>query len=237
MPTGGFVIHSEQLTVETNNASPARWFVLIEGDGAAWLTPTRPPIDPTPENSAVLKLAKTIHQRSKANVLYLARPCQYPKKTGIKCRLKDWTTERFSTRHVDALLGAFVRDVPLGSQITLFGHSGGGVMALQLAGRLGDEVAIRKIVMTGTPVDVNAWTQANGYSDLVMENYPDSLRALAARSVPVFALFGDLDSVVPERYMGIAAEAGLSIQTQVLTNTNHSQLARSESTLEILLDP
>ena len=237
MPTGGFVIHSEQLTVETNNASPARWFVLIEGDGAAWLTPTRPPIDPTPENSAVLKLAKTIHQRSKANVLYLARPCQYPKKTGINCRLKDWTTERFSTRHVDALLGAFVRDVPLGSQITMFGHSGGGVMALQLAGRLGDKVAIRKIVMTGTPVDVNAWTQANGYSDLVMENYPDSLRALAARSVPVFALFGDLDSVVPERYMGIAAEAGLSIQTQVLTNTNHSQLARSESTLEILLDP
>ena len=110
-------------------------------------------------------------------------------------------------------------------------------MALQLAGRLEDKVAIRKIVITGTPVDVNAWTKANGYSDLAMENYPDSLRALAARSVPVFALFGDLDSVVPEKYMGIAAEAGLSIQTRVLTNTSHGQLAGSESTLEILLDP
>ena len=237
MPTGGFVIHTEQLTAETNNASPERWFVLIEGDGAAWLTPTRPPIDPTPENSAVLELAKTIHQRSKANVLYLARPCQYPKKTGIKCQLKHWTTERFSTKHVDALLGAFAREVPPGSQVTLFGHSGGGVMALQLAGRLGDKVAIRKIVITGTPVDVSEWTRANGFSDLTVENYLDSLRALAARTVPVFALFGDLDSVVPEKYMGIAAEAGLSIQTRVLTNTSHGQLAGSESTLEILLDP
>lgn len=237
MPTDGFVIHTEQLTVETNKGSPARWFVLVEGDGAAWLTSTRPPIDPTPKNSAVLELAKTIHQRSKTNVLYLARPCQYPKKTGIKCRLKDWTTERFAERHVDALLGAFAREVPPGSQVTLFGHSGGGVMALQLAGRLGDKVAIRKIVITGTPVDVNEWTRANGFSDLTVENYLDSLRALAARTVPVFALFGDLDSVVPEGFMGVATEAGLSIQTRVLANTSHGQLARSESTLEILLDP
>ena len=159
------------------------------------------------------------------------------KKTGIKCQLKHWTTERFSTKHVDALLGAFAREVPPGSQVTLFGHSGGGVMALQLAGRLGDKVAIRKIVITGTPVDVSEWTRANGFSDLTVENYLDSLRALAARTVPVFALFGDLDSVVPEKYMGIAAEAGLSIQTRVLTNTSHGQLAGSESTLEILLDP
>ena len=237
MPTNGFVIHTEQLTVETNNASPARWFVFIEGDGAAWFSPTRPPIDPTPKNSPVLELAKTIHEKSESNVLYLARPCQYPKKTGIKCRLKDWTTDRFSAKHVDALLGAVARNVPPGSQVTLFGHSGGGVMALQLASRLGDKVAIRKIVMTGTPIDVNAWTQANGYSDLAMENYLDSLRVLAARLVPIFALFGDLDPVVPEIYMGIAAEAELSIQTRVLTNTSHSQLARSKSTLEILLDP
>ena len=231
------LIHTEQLTVETDRDSPPRWFVLIEGDGAAWLAPNRPPIDPTPENSVVLELAKLIHQRSKSNVLYLARPCQYQKKTGAKCRLKDWTTERFAAKHVDALLEAFAQNVPPGSEVTLFGHSGGGVMALQLAGRLGDRVAIRKIVMTGTPVDVNAWTKANGYTDLAMENYPDSLRALAARSVPVFALFGDLDSAVPESYMGVAAEAGLSIQTRVLTNTSHGQLARSESTLEILLDP
>jgi pimeloyl-ACP methyl ester carboxylesterase len=237
MPTNGFAIHIEQLTVEMNDGGPARWFVLIEGDGAAWPTPTRPPIDPTPENSAVLELAKTIHQRSKSNVLYLARPCQYPKTTGIKCHLKDWTTDRFATKHVDTLLGAVTQNVPKGAQVTLFGHSGGGVMALQLAGRLGDEVAIRKIVITGTPVDVSEWTRANGFSDLTVENYLDSLRALAARTVPVFALFGDLDSVVPEKYMRIAAEAGLSIQTRELTNTSHGQLARSETTLEILLDP
>ena len=237
MPTGGFVIHTEQLTAETNNASPVRWFVLIEGDGAAWLTSTRPPMDPTPENSAVLELAKTIHQRSKANVLYLARPCQYPKKTSAKCQPKDWTTDRFAAKHVDALLGAFTRHVPQGSQVTLFGHSGGGVMALQLAARVGDGTPIRKIVMTGTPIDVNAWTQANGYSELTLENYADSLRDLAARSVPVFALFGDLDTVVSESYMGVAAEAGLSIQARVLTNTSHGQLAISETTLKILLEP
>jgi pimeloyl-ACP methyl ester carboxylesterase len=233
----GILIHTEQLTVETNKGSPPRWFVLIEGDGAAWPTPTRPPIDPTPKNSSVLELAELIHQRSKSNVLYLARPCQYPKKTGTNCQPKDWTTDRFAAKHVDTLLGAFTRHVPQGAQVTLFGHSGGGVMALQLAGRLGDRVAIRKIVMTGTPVDVNAWTQANGYSGLTLENYPDSLRDLAVRSVPVFALFGDLDSVVQESYVGVAAEAGLSIEIRVLNNTSHDQLARSENTLKILLDP
>jgi pimeloyl-ACP methyl ester carboxylesterase len=231
------LLHTEQLTVHTNKGSPPRWFVLIEGDGAAWHTPTRPPIDPTPENSSVLELAKLVHQRSKSNVLYLARPCQYPKKTGAKCQPKDWTTDRFAAKHVDALLGAFARHVPQGSQVTLFGHSGGGVMALQLAARVVDSTAIRKIVITGTPIDVNAWTQANGYSELTLENYADSLRDLAARSVPVFALFGDLDSVVSESYMGVAAEAGLSIQAQVLTNTSHGQLARSETTLKILLEP
>jgi hypothetical protein len=48
--------------------------VYIEGDGFAWKSRTQPSNDPTPNNPTGLKLAAA---DANANVLYLARPCQF----------------------------------------------------------------------------------------------------------------------------------------------------------------
>ena len=98
-------VHTEQFSAEINYKSARKWFVIIEGDGAAWPTPERPPINPTPRDSGPLNLAEIVQQKTRANVLYLARPCQYPEKIDIHCEVRDWTTDRFATRHVDALMG------------------------------------------------------------------------------------------------------------------------------------
>ena len=230
-------VYTEQFVGEINPLNIKKWFVLIEGDGAAWPTPTRPPIDPTPRNRAVLSLAAIIQKKTEANVLYLARPCQYPEKIETHCQVKDWTTDRFAGRHVEALMKTLMSQIPAGSEVTLFGFSGGGVMALQLAGLLRDRYTFQKIVLAGTPVDVNAWTESNGYSQLTLENYPNTLGRLASGLIPIFALFGDGDTTVSDKYLGIANKAGLTIKAYLLPNTSHANLPTANATIEILTQP
>ena len=185
----------------------------------------------------MLKLAETIRQKTKANVLYLARPCQYPEKIDIHCHVRDWTTDRFAARHVEAMLDAVTNRIPTGSEVTVFGFSGGGVMTLQMAGLLKQHYIVKKIVLAGTPVDVNAWTESNGYSQLTLGNYRESLHLLASQSIPIFALFGDQDTTVSDKHLGIANEVGLNVKVYLLTNTSHAGLITAEATLEILTEP
>lgn len=230
-------VYTEQFSAEIDPKSKRKWFILTEGDGAAWTTPNRPPTDPTPRDPLVLKLAETIRQKTKANVLYLARPCQYPEKIDIHCHVRDWTTDRFAARHVEAMLDAVTNRVPTGSEVTVFGFSGGGVMTLQMAGLLKQHYIVKKIVLAGTPVDVNAWTESNGYSQLTLKNYRESLHLLASESIPIFALFGDQDTTVSDKHLGIANEVGLNVKVYLLTNTSHAGLITAEATLEILTEP
>ena len=230
-------VYTEQFSAEIGPDSARKWFVLVEGDGAAWPTPDRPPIDPTPLDSALLRLAEIVQHRTKANVLYVARPCQYPEQIDIQCEVRDWTTDRFAARHVDALMDAITNRIPTGSEVTVFGFSGGGVMALQLAGLLNRPYILKKLVLAGTPVDVDAWTNSNGYSQLTLENYREGLHLLASEPVPIFALFGDLDTTVSDKHLGIANEVGLNVKVYLLSNTGHAGLATTDTTLRILTEP
>ena len=230
-------VHTEQFSAEINYKSARKWFVIIEGDGAAWPTPERPPINPTPRDSGPLNLAEIVQQKTRANVLYLARPCQYPKKINIHCEVQDWTIDRFAARHVDTLMDTLTNRIPRGSEVTVFGFSGGGVMALQMAALMKQRYILKKIVLAGTPVDVNAWTNSNGYSQLTLENYRERLQLLASESIPIFALFGDQDTTVSDKYLGIANDVGLNINVYLLPNTSHAGLPTANTTLEILTKP
>lgn len=234
---GAISVYTEQFSAEIDPKSKRKWFILTEGDGAAWTTPNRPPTDPTPRDPLVLHLAETIQQKTKANVLYLARPCQYPEKIDIDCHVRDWTTDRFAARHVDAMVEAVTNRIPTGSEVTVFGFSGGGVMTLQMASLLKQNYILKKIVLAGTPIDVNAWTKSNAYSELTLENYRESLHALASEPIPIFALFGDQDTTVSEKHLGIAKEVGLTVNVYLLTDTSHAGLITAEATLEILAEP
>ena len=110
-------------------------------------------------------------------------------------------------------------------------------MTLQMAGLLKQHYIVKKIVLAGTPVDVNAWTESNGYSQLTLGNYRESLHLLASQSIPIFALFGDQDTTVSDKHLGIANEVGLNVKVYLLTNTSHAGLITAEATLEILTEP
>jgi len=129
-----------------------------------------------------------------------------------------------------------VANIPQHSEVSLFGYSGGGVVALQLASQLKEKLTIKSVVVAGTPIDVDTWIEANGYSKLNIENYTDALRQLALASVPVVGIFGDKDTTVSDLYLGVAVESGLNLKVHIVSNADHGQLVNSKSTLDILLN-
>ena len=72
--------------------------VYIEGDGLAWLGKRRMSLDPTPTDPIALRLAVT---DDSANIIYLARPCQYSGWTDAgACPSKYWTSHRFASEYL-----------------------------------------------------------------------------------------------------------------------------------------
>ena len=68
--------------------------VYIEGDGLAWRSRTEPSADPTPHQALGLALAAA---DPAANVVYLARPCQFtPMAANPRCDKAYWTNKRFA---------------------------------------------------------------------------------------------------------------------------------------------
>ena len=55
--------------------------------------------------------------------------------------------------------------------------------------------------------------------------------------MPIFALFGDLDTTVSDKHLGIANEVGLNVNVYLLSNTGHAGLTTTDTTLEILTEP
>lgn len=82
------------------------------------------------------------------------------------------------------------------SEVVLFGHSGGGVIALLIANLLQQETARATTVVTlASNVDTDAWADSHGYLPLERSLNPALLPALPA-STHVFHLFGENDKVV-----------------------------------------
>jgi hypothetical protein len=109
--------------------------IYIEGDGRAYLSNGVVSGDPTPGRPVALDLAKA--DRSGAEVLYMARPCQYvgPPMPKECLRRELYTTERWSEAVVDAYTKLIAQEAK-GRPVTLVGFSGGAYLALGAASRL-----------------------------------------------------------------------------------------------------
>ena len=167
--------------------------VYIEGDGYAWATSSDPSSDPTPLNPLALRLAAA---DSAPSVLYLARPCQFrPPGTRDSCDTPFWTSHRFAESVVAALDGAMDRALPPSPRrrLTLIGYSGGGGLAVLLAARRTDVVAV--VTVAGN-IAHGVWTSHHKVSPLRGSLDPiDSAARLAA--VPQLHLTGANDGIVP----------------------------------------
>lgn len=178
--------------------------VYIEGDGLAFIRRNQISSNPTPINPIAQKLAAS---DDTANVLYLARPCQYTKITDYTvCPPALWTNARYSQQVIDTMSNAL--DIALDGfkiekkrSITLIGYSGGGVIAALLAAQRDD---IDTLVTIAGNLDTEAWTRHHNDSPLINSINPLDY-AEQLETIRQFHWTGDKDKVVPsiiiEKYL------------------------------------
>jgi hypothetical protein len=179
--------------------------VYIEGDGLAWLSANRPSPDPTPIDPVALSLARA--DRS-ANVIYLARPCQY---TGLAsggvCPDRYWRGARFAPEVIAAMNGA-IDDAKRRHGlrgIELVGYSGGAAIAVLAAARRGDVVSI--VTVAGN-LDNDAFIRLHQVSPMPASLNPADVAARIAR-IPQRHFVGGGDWIVPVGiYQSYRARAG-----------------------------
>jgi pimeloyl-ACP methyl ester carboxylesterase len=136
--------------------------VYLEGDGTPWVGNHRViAADPTPRSPLMLELMAL----DKQPAIYLGRPCYHGYATTPACNPMLWTDARYSERVVDSM-AQVLRERLLyedADNLILFGHSGGGVLAVLLAKRLPQT---RAVVTVAANLDIDAWADLHGYSRL-----------------------------------------------------------------------
>jgi pimeloyl-ACP methyl ester carboxylesterase len=156
------------------NAS--RLHVYIEGDGLPWRHRDQVSPDPTPHDALMLRLMAQDSQPA----IYLGRPCYFGFAQTSPCSANLWTQDRYASSIVDSMavvlshLSARQGDV----EWVLMGHSGGGALAVLLASRVMNVVAVMTIAGN---LDTEAWTQQHGYSSLSGSLNPALLPSLDRR--------------------------------------------------------
>lgn len=160
LPAGDFILIAYVPSAITASETLT---VYMEGDGLAWLSPSRPSDDPTPRDPIALKLAL---QHASGAAAYLARPCQFVEANNARGCITDyWTERRFapeaieaSNQAIDALKQRFHAD-----RLVLVGYSGGGAIAALVAARRQD---VARLVTVAGNLDHVAWTTLHRVSSL-----------------------------------------------------------------------
>jgi pimeloyl-ACP methyl ester carboxylesterase len=161
-----------------------QWHIYIEGDGSPWLARYLPAPNPNSENPLMLRLMA----KDTAPAIYLGRPCYQGQTSTPPCSTWDWTHGRYSERVVSSLqsvLNTLIKDYSINS-LMLIGHSGGGTLAMLLADRIPQT---RSLVTLAGNLDIEAWTQAHGYSPLSGSLNPADAAPLA-NSIDQFHFIG-----------------------------------------------
>jgi len=115
--------------------------VYIEGDGVAWRYRFFVATDPTPSSPLMLGLMAADNARA----IYLGRPCYFGLHDSAGCRSEYWTFRRYSEEVVDSMVRVIEREAVDAGAVVLFGHSGGGALAVLLAERTPPVFAVEGI--------------------------------------------------------------------------------------------
>lgn len=166
--------------------------VYLEGDGRAYASRDIVSADPTPVQALALQLALA---DGRPNVAYLGRPCQYGGAGLLPCAPRYWSSHRFAPEVLDSLMRALdrLRQATGATALELVGYSGGGALAVLLAARRADVIALQTVAGN---LDHVAWTRQLGLSPLEGSlNAADALPVIA--HLPQTHWVGGADQVVP----------------------------------------
>ena len=165
--------------------------VYLEGDGSPWMFRTIVMKDPTPRRPLMLSLMGL----DSMPAMYLGRPCYNGHAADDGCDSDLWTFGRYSVTVIDSMTSA-IRALAKrqgATDIRLFGHSGGGALAMLLAARL---PAVSRIVTLAGNLDTDAWTRHHRYTPLFSSLNPARQQPLA-ESVSQWHFVGTADGVIP----------------------------------------
>jgi len=193
----------QHLVLSTPRLRGATLHVYLDGDG----TPTLagyPAADPTPRDPLVLDLMTL----DSTPAIYVGRPC-YHGLSGAPCSPTLWTSGRYSESVVASMAAAVSRVVAARGveRIVWIGYSGGGVLAVLLAGRVPQTVGVITIAAN---LDIDAWTDALGTPRLTDSLNPARQPPLAP-SVHQRHYAGGRDQVVPVEVTQRGAAPGAEV--------------------------
>ncbi|MDZ7751307.1 MAG: alpha/beta hydrolase [Gammaproteobacteria bacterium] len=191
--------------------------VYLGGDGRAWVNPRRIALDPTPDESLVLKLMA----RDPGAAVMVGRPCYHGLARDEGCAPAYWTGRRYSPEVV-ASLAAVIEDerrepegVP--ARVILVGHSGGGTLAVLVAEVLDGVAGV--ITLAGN-LDLGAWTRHHGYSALEGSLDP-ARRPPLPPGMPRLHLVGEKDENVLAEWTRRFVAARSGARMCMLSRTDH----------------
>ena len=166
--------------------------IYIEGDGRAWETKHRLSDDPTPSNPVVLRLAEVDPAE---NIVYIARPGQYPLAGFPECDPKYWSGSRFAPEVIDSFNTAIdiLKEKSHAGHVELVGYSGGGAIAVLVAAGRSDVIALRTVAGN---LDIKAFCRYHHVSQLEGSMDPMDVARKVAH-IPQRHFIGSKDNVVP----------------------------------------
>jgi len=186
--------------------------VYIEGDGMAWISRDQLSSNPTPVQPIALKLASI---DTNANVLYVARPCQYlwPQKMN-RCSSKYWSNKRGSEEVISSINQAIsiVKQKQNISSIRLIGYSGGGGIAALIADRRAD---VSEFVSVSGNLNYKLFTQTHNLSPMNGSIDPITV-ANQIGSIPQIHYVGADDKIIPKQIA-----LSFSDKVKVINNVSH----------------
>ena len=186
--------------------------VYIEGDGMAWISRDQLSSNPTPVQPIALKLASI---DTNANVLYVARPCQYlwPQKMN-RCSSKYWSNKRGSEEVISSINQAIsiVKQKQNISSIRLIGYSGGGGIAALIADRRAD---VSEFVSVSGNLNYKLFTQTHNLSPMNGSIDPITV-ANQIDSIPQIHYVGADDKIIPRQIA-----LSFSDKVKVINNVSH----------------
>jgi hypothetical protein len=204
------VIENKALTDNDGN-SRRILHVYLEGDGRPWWTRYEVALDPTPSRLIMPELMTL----DDSPALFLGRPCYFALADPV-CRTEWWTQARYGQTIVSSLNQVLDRYSQQYDALRIFGHSGGGTLAMLIASTRNDVDAV--ITLAGN-LDINAWTTHHNYSPL-----KDSLNPIdfpLSPKIKQWHYAGRNDNAVPDWLIRQSVVENTNTQVVVIDGIDH----------------